>query len=515
VESFEDLGLSPALVEALSAEGVERPTPLQHGAIPIIRRGNNVLAHAGPGAGTLIMYGSALLDRLEPGAGRPRAVVVAPTADSAKRLAECLARIAQATGHVVASLGAQWVLPERADVLFATPADLHAAARSDSVDLEEVQALVVDSASLIQHTGGLQDVELLLEYLPRDGQRVVVSLPVTAEVSDFVGRHVKRAIHVPPQAVEPDEDGPRRGDVRFRIVDEPKEEAALAIAAEILQGGEAARHAVFFCRSEDAAADLGDFLSLHGYQAGPPGDSESPVWLAVDELAALPALEAAVETAVVSFDVPAGPDSLDRRHGVGRGGTVFVLARELAHLRDVSRRTGYRIAPLPPPPPGKLPGDLDRTVEALQRAIAEEDLAPYLMVIETLFAGQDKAQLAAAALALLRKKAPPVARPTTPAGPTRAIPWQRLFISLGERDGIGVKDLVGAITGEAGIDGSQIGKIEIKDTVSLVEVEEPVAEKVIRALNGTTIRGRSVRVDFDRQRRGAARAPARGPGRRK
>ena len=69
MESFEDLGLSPALVEALSAEGVERPTPLQHGAIPIIRRGNNVLAHAGPGAGTLIMYGSALLDRLEPGAG--------------------------------------------------------------------------------------------------------------------------------------------------------------------------------------------------------------------------------------------------------------------------------------------------------------------------------------------------------------------------------------------------------------------------------------------------------------
>ena len=123
---------------------------------------------------------------------------------------------------------------------------------------------------MIQHTTGLQDVELLLEYLPREGQRVVVSLPVTAEVTDFVGRHVKRALHVPPQAVEPDEAGPRRGEIRFRIVDDPKEEAALELAAEILEGA-GARHAAFFCRSEDVAADVGDFLTLHGYAAGAPG----------------------------------------------------------------------------------------------------------------------------------------------------------------------------------------------------------------------------------------------------
>ena len=96
VDSFEDLGLSPELVEALAGEGAEHPTPLQHGAIPIIRRGNNVVVHAGPGAGTLFTYGAALLDRLEPGAGRPRALVVVPTAAAARRLAEALARLGQA-----------------------------------------------------------------------------------------------------------------------------------------------------------------------------------------------------------------------------------------------------------------------------------------------------------------------------------------------------------------------------------------------------------------------------------
>ena len=65
MDSFEGLGLGPELVEALTSEGVEEPTPFQTAAIPVIRRGNNLLGRAGPGAGTLVAYGAALLDRLE------------------------------------------------------------------------------------------------------------------------------------------------------------------------------------------------------------------------------------------------------------------------------------------------------------------------------------------------------------------------------------------------------------------------------------------------------------------
>jgi ATP-dependent RNA helicase DeaD len=419
----------------------------------------------------------------------------------------------------VASLGGSWLLPERADILFGTPSDLLAAARSGRIEVEDVQALVIDGASLVQHTFGLQEVETLLEYLPREGQRVVVSLPLTAEVTDFVSRHVKRGVHFPPQAaIETGETGPRRGEVRFRIVDEPKEEAALELTQELFGGD--LRHVVLFCRSEDRAADAGDFLTLHGYGAGAPGDSDAPVWLAVDELEALQALESTEELAVVSLDVPSGPDSLDRRHGGGRGGIVLLLARELAHLRDVARRTGYRLTPSPPLPKQRLPGDLAATAEALERAISEEDLAPYLMLVEGLLAKHDPAEIAAASLALLRRRAATQATPSPTQAPSPrggAPAWVRLFISIGERDQIGPGDLVGAITGEAGIEGSQIGKIEVRESFSVVEVQDVVAEKVIRSLNGTTIRGRSTRVDFDRARRSQAR-PTRSPspgGRRK
>jgi ATP-dependent RNA helicase DeaD len=512
VESFEDLGLGPALVEALAAEGIELPTPLQVIGIPLVRRGNNVVAHAGPGAGTLVTYGVGLLDRLEPAGGRPRALVIAPTTVAARGLAESLARLAQGTGHAVASLGAPWVLPERADVLFATAAELLVAARAARLDLSDVQAFVLDGASVTQRIGGLQDVEALLEYLPREGQRVVVGLPVTPEISDFVERHAKRAVHVPPQAaVESSDDAPRRGEVRFRIVDEPKEEAALEVAAELLAGE--VRHLTFFFRNEDEAADAGDFLTLHGFRAGAPGESDAPVWLAVDELQALRAIAGTDAGAVVSFDVPSGPDSLDRRHGGGRGGMVLLLARELAHLRDTARRTGYRVVPAPPAPRSSLSGDLAESLEALRKAMEEEDLAPYLMVLESIFREHAPAEVAAAAMALLRKKKAPVARALPSGAASRPGPaWVRLFISLGSRDQVGPGDLVGAITGEAGVEGSQVGKIEIKDTFSVVEVGDTVAERVIRSLNGTTVRGRSVRVDFDRARRGQAARPQRRKG---
>jgi len=73
-----------------------------------------------------------------------------------------------------------------------------------------------------------------------------------------------------------------------------------------------------------------------------------------------------------------------------------------------------------------------------------------------------------------------------------------VFIGAGNRDSVRVGDLVGAITGETGIAGAQIGKIEIRGSFSLVEIESQVVDQVIEKLNGTAIRGREVTVKHDR-----------------
>jgi ATP-dependent RNA helicase DeaD len=500
MDTFEDLGLPVELVEALASEGIELPTPLQAAAIPVLRRDNNLLLAAGPGSGTLVTWGAVVLERLDPEAVGIACLALTPTADAAQGLAESLQRLASTTGHTVAALGSPWALPERAHVLFGTPAHVRAAAAAGRVDLGAVATFVVDQADRIEHLDGLGMVEEILGFLPKESQRIVTSLPVTAAVQDLVERHARRAASIPalPADGKPENAPVARGALQYRIVQEPKEPELLATVASLL--ADDARHVLVFTRSEDRAADVGDYLTLRGYAAGAPGDPSVPVWLGVQELEARGAAEGAEGVVVLSHDVPADPDSMDRRHGLDHGGVVLVLPREVSHLRDVARRTGYTVAPLPSPNPEN--DEAQRFRDMLARAIEEEDAAPYLLLLEPLFERFDAAEVAAAAAALLRKKghgAPPAPPAATSADRQSApVAWVKVFLSVGERDGLSAKDLVGAITGEANVAGSNVGKIDIRESHTVLEVMEPVARKVITALNGTTIRGRAVRADFDR-----------------
>jgi len=213
------------------------------------------------------------------------------------------------------------------------------------------------------------------------------------------------------------------------------------------------------------------------------------------------------EIVAVSLDVPADLDSLDRRHGGGKGGIILVRSRELVHLQDVARQAGYRLVPAQEPIPTRITGELDRLRGLVERTILEEELAPYHLALEPLYQEFSPVEVAAAAMVLLQRR-PGLNKggddqgPNSPgeeriSGPAPKS-WVRLFVGVGEKEEIGPGDLLGAISGEAGVEGSKVGKIEIRETFSIVEVISSEAEKVVRGLNGTTIRGRSVRVDYDR-----------------
>ncbi len=496
MKSFEDLGVSPELTEALAAEGIEAPTPLQEAAIPVVAKGNNIVLTAGPGSGVFVAWMAGVMGRVEPDQGVLRVVVLCSTTEVADRLAESAARMATGTGHAVAALGSDWVLPERADLLFSTPDHLLTAVGNGAIDISSVEILVVDQAHLIESLVHFETIERIIEHLPSGTQRILTSLPLTAGVQEFIDRHFKRTVTLPT----PEADITKRGQVRFRIAPEPTEAATLSIVNELIADG--ARHVLVFCRSEDRAADVGDYLTLHGFVAGAPGDASVPVWLGVDALEARAAVQGTEGVVVVSCDAPADPDTLDRRHSISSGGVVIVLPREAAHIRALGKRTGYDTVPFPPP---NRPRDATAEIRLmLEAALEDEDTAAYLTVLEPIFRDHDPADVAAAAVALLRRKSG-VTRPdnnhSSAAARAAATPaWSKLFVGVGERDGLTKGDVVGAITGEAGVGGDAIGRIEIRESHSLVEVHETAARTIIQSLNGTSIRGRAARVDFDRPR---------------
>lgn len=551
--SFNDLGLREPLVMALEEEGIDQPTALQEAAIPVLRREGNLVARAASGSGKTLAYGLGILDRIEPRGGGEdgdeeagggdeggaRVLVLVPTAEQAEHAALALVPYAHAAELTVAVSGPGWgTRAGDADVLVATPGQVMDAVRASGVKLHALEAVVIDGASEIEALGGWEAVESVFDNIPREAQRVVLTPELSPAVQDLVDRRVKRAIRYPAQAALADqaEVVEVTGVVGYIAVSEREK---LDVLARLL-GGERDGDAppLLVCRTDERAAQVAEAISMRGFLVGDAGDEEADV-LILGASEAAETLEGGYGGTVISFDVPPDDRALKLRHGGEVTGFVLARPRELAHLRETAARAGLEARPAGVLGEASPKADELRAFrEQLRRAIRDEDLGAQMLVLEPLFDEFTAAEVAAAAAALLRRRpaaaetaseigasgartstasSAPAARtvratrPTTPAPSGGGAAFSRLFVSVGERDGLKPGDLVGAIAGEADLPGSAVGKIEIRDTFSVVEVPADQADRIIEAVNGITIRGRSVRVDFDR---GGDRARRPGPPRR-
>ena len=171
---------------------------------------------------------------------------------------------------------------------------------------------------------------------------------------------------------------------------------------------------------------------------------------------------------------------------------VLVTASQLPYLKSIASLT-----------PLALPGEADRAQDraaALRAGIAERlergEVDAELALLEPLFERWDPAEVAGAVLALSRQ--PSAVSQEPPESPGAAAAWVKLFVTVGKKDKAGAKDLVGALIHELSLAKADIGRIDVRDTLSVVEVTPAVSERVVRELTGVTIRGRRVLARLDR-----------------
>jgi ATP-dependent RNA helicase DeaD len=210
------------------------------------------------------------------------------------------------------------------------------------------------------------------------------------------------------------------------------------------------------------------------------------------------ALEEGVTDARIAADVPTDATllgALDLEDGI-----VLVEPGEMAHLKSIASEAGVALQAVGGERSTR--GTVASYRDQVRRAAGEEDLDAQYELLAPLFDELTAIEVAAALSALLRRKTPPPAEArvgTAPPPPGKPASFVRLFVSMGSKDNIRPGDLVGAITGESSVQGDRIGRIDIRDTFSVIEVDARDADRVIATLNGTTMRGRSVRVDYDRK----------------
>ena len=550
--TFADLGLRPELLAALTALGYEEPTPIQQEAIPPLVEGRDLLGQAATGTGKTAAFALPVLQRL-PAHRRDRppvGLVLVPTRELAIQVSEALHRYGRDLGARVLPVygGAPIVRQLRSleagvDVVVATPGRALDLLNRGSLRLGEVATVVLDEADEMLDMGFAEDLEAILAETPDERQTVLFSATMPRRLDSLARRHLREPVRITiAREKAAAGEAPRVRQTAY-VVPRAAKPAALGRILDL----EAPAAAIVFCRTREEVDTLSETLTARGYRAealhgGMSQEQRDRVMgrlrggtaeLLVATDVAARGLDIEQLTHVVNYDVPSAPEAYVHRIGrvgrAGREGVAITLAEPREHrmLKTIERVAGSPISVQTVPTVADLRARrLDLTRGALRESLLSDDLDRFRVVVETLADEFDLMEVALAAVKLAHEagggsddeeEIPQVAfRPDSGRRPdargnggrsdgprerrSAGGPAARLFIGAGREAGIRPGDLVGAITGETGLTGRDIGAIEIHQRFALVEVPESAADEVVRALKATMIKGRKATVRRDNGR---------------
>lgn len=549
---FAALGLGPELQNTLAALGYEEPTAIQRLAIPHLLEGRDLLGLAATGTGKTAAFALPLLQLIECRRPVPGALVLVPTRELAIQVAQAIHRYGRELGvEVLPIYGGQSfqqqlkVLKRGVDVVVATPGRALDHLRRGTLNLERLRVLVLDEADEMLDMGFAEDLEAILDAVPTNRQTLLFSATLAPRIEAIATRHLKDPVDVRVTGdTETEGEVPRVRQVAY-LVRRPHKLAALGRVLDI----ESPEAALVFCRTRNEVDELVEALNGRGYRSealhgGMSQEERDRVMKklrggAVDLLVATDVaargLDIAHLTHVVNYDVPSAPKSYVHRIGrvgrAGREGVAITLAepREHALLRNIEQLTRQRITLASVPTVADLHAKrMELTRATVREAILDGGLERFRSVAAALSDEFDLMDIALGAVKLAHEAVAgsgeeddeeiPEERPFRektrgekgPARGTRgkareSAGMTRIFVGMGRAAGVRPQDLVGAIAGEAGVRGRQVGAIQIAERFAIVEVADDVAQDVLAALRATKIKGKKVTVKID----GGGRGPRR------
>jgi ATP-dependent RNA helicase DeaD len=540
---FNSLGLADSLVTAVTALGYEEPTPVQRETIPAMLSGRDLLAQAATGTGKTAAFALPLLHRLVEDSSdrrRTRALVLVPTRELAMQVAEAIHKYGRGTGLSVVPIygGASMqqqirALDRGADIVIATPGRALDHLRRQTLSLDAVRILVLDEADEMLDMGFAEDLDALLEATPETRQTTLFSATMPARILSIAQKHLRK-----PQRITIPREKTAAGKLpRVRQVAYIVRRAQKAEALGRVLDMEDPTSAIVFCRTRLEVDSLVETLNAHGYRAdalhgGMPQRQRDVVMnrfraaktdLLIATDVAARGLDIEHLSHVVNYDVPAAAESYVHRIGrtgrAGREGTAITLAEPREHrlLRSIEQITKQRIEVATVPTVADLRARrLELTRATLRERLLSGDFDDVRVVVDTLAQEFDLVDVAAAAIKMAHaategerevEEADFTASslPRVDGGPKRRRDTHgrnghvvRLFVGAGRDAGIRPADLVGAISGEAGVPSRALGAIEIADTFSLVEVPDELADEIVTAMRKAKLRGQKVTIRRER-----------------
>jgi ATP-dependent RNA helicase DeaD len=546
--SFRDLALSEPVLRALTDVGYESPSPIQAATIPVLLSGADMLGQAQTGTGKTAAFALPALTRIDLSKHEPQVLVLVPTRELALQVAEAFLRYAAHLKgfHVLPIYGGQSYQPQLnalrrgVHVVVGTPGRVIDHMNRGTLRLTGLTLLVLDEADEMLRMGFVDAVESILEQTPPQRQVALFSATIPAPIRRIAAKHLRSPVEVTIKSKTSTATNIRQ---RYWIVSGIHKLDALTriLEAETFDG------MLVFTRTKQSTVELAEKLEARGFAAAPlNGDIPQPqrertvarlksgqIDIVVATDVAARGLDVERIGHVVNYDVPYDTESYVHRIGrtgrAGRNGEaiLFIAPRERNMLRAIERATRQVIEPMNLPTVDAVNAlRIAKFKQRVTETIAKGEATAFRSVLEQLEAetGLPLIDIAAALASLSQGTTPllltgkpepspaasfperpgshvpapafdkPAADPRSPRSRSTTGQMETFRIEVGSVHGIKPGNVVGAIANEAGIEGVHIGRVDIREDHSFVDLPEGMPKEIFKELQKVRVAGRELRI---------------------
>lgn len=561
---FTDLGLDACVLAALEEVGYEKPSPIQEQTIPLLLEGHDVVGLAQTGTGKTAAFALPALSRMAEladinGVSRDTQVLVlAPTRELALQVAEAFSSYATHMEDFTvlpiyggSPYGPQLAgLRRGAQVVVGTPGRVIDHLEKGSLDLSNLQYLVLDEADEMLRMGFAEDVEKILEGTPDSKQVALFSATMPNSIRKIAQQYLNdpREVRVKAKTTTSSNISQRY----MQVMHSHKLDAMTRVLEVENYDG-----IIVFVRTKKETEEVADKLKARGFAAAAINgdipqqlrertvdalrDGRIDILVATDVAAR--GLDVERISLVVNYDIPHDTESYVHRIGrTGRAGRegaaiLFVTPREKYMLRQIEKATRQKVEPMHMPTAEAVNETRkQRFAQQITETIESEDLSFFRQIIEDYENEHDTtAEDIAAALAVIAQQGRPffldesedIAHKSRPFSDEDSDRGGRKAkrahndegmvnykLNVGRSSRVTAGAIVGALANEGGIKGSQIGSIDIRQHFTIVGLPEDLPRDFFDRLRDTKIAGEFINIRKDNGPKGGGGGRGFGGGRR-
>lgn len=519
--TFRDFPLSEAIQRAVAEIGYTEPTPIQAQSIPLILEGKDVIGRSHTGTGKTAAFGLPAIEMIDPDLEGVQVLALCPTRELAMQAAaevEKFARYKKGVKVVAVYGGASmekqiFQLKKGANFVIGTPGRIMDHLRRRTLRLGSLRMVILDEADEMLNMGFREDIETILAQAPEERQTVLFSATMPQPILDITREYQKDPVMV---AI---------GSERSRTAENIEQfyfDCPMGRKMDVLNlllAKYDPKLSVVFCNTKKMVDELSEYLTNAGYQAvGIHGDMRQSartqvmasfkshrtrILIATDVAAR--GIDVENVDAVFNFDIPQDIEFYVHRIGrtarAGKEGKAYTLIsgrRQFYQLRDIMASTGAKIVQAEIPSAREIyESRLSQFAASLAESLAQPLPEGEAMLHRLTGMGLTAEQVAEAALERLlagQRKALPEVQVVSRRGESRDGKQTGVVLSIGRRQRIAPNFILGAIADATGIPGKQVGKIDIYDDYTVVQLGAEDARLTAETMATCRINGHKTEV---------------------